>query len=78
MLAYTWADDVLRWELRPDGAGCVLAFTNTFDERGKAAKVAAGWHVCLDAMRAPMAGSVEPVTDETWARVHPGYVAAFD
>jgi uncharacterized protein YndB with AHSA1/START domain len=78
LLVYTWATEEFRWELRPDAGGCLLRFTNTFDERGKAAKVGAGWHVCLDALRTLLDGAAEPVTQEAWDRVHPGYVAAFD
>ncbi len=47
-----WADDLLRFELEPEpepeGGGCVLSLTVTFPEHGKAARDAAGWHVCLE------------------------------
>ncbi len=47
-----WADDVLRFELEADGggdgAGCILRLSVTFSESGKAARDAAGWHLCLD------------------------------
>ena len=56
VLAHTWDEDLLRWELRPDGDGCLLVLTHTFDDRFKAARDAAGWHVCLDALAATLAG----------------------
>ena len=48
LMELRWADDVLRFELEPDGAGCILRLTVTFPEHGKAARDAAGWHVCLE------------------------------
>jgi uncharacterized protein YndB with AHSA1/START domain len=66
LLAYTWGKDVsdradhLRWELRPDGDGCVLTLVHTFDDRLKAARDGAGWHVCLDALAAELDGNPEP------------------
>jgi uncharacterized protein YndB with AHSA1/START domain len=50
LMELRWADDVLRFELDPEpgGSGCILRLTVTFPEHGKAARDAAGWHVCLD------------------------------
>jgi uncharacterized protein YndB with AHSA1/START domain len=47
VLAYTWGDDHLRWELEPRGDGCLLVLTHTFDDHFKAARDAAGWDACL-------------------------------
>ena len=33
LLEFTWGDDPLRFELRPEGDGCVLVFTQTFEGR---------------------------------------------
>jgi uncharacterized protein YndB with AHSA1/START domain len=59
-LAHTWDDDLLRWELRADDDGCVLVLTHTFDDRFKAARDAAGWHVCLDGLAVTLEGA-EPL-----------------
>lgn len=48
LLEYTWDDEILRWELRPDGDGCVLVFTNVLADRDTAAAVAPGWHEGLE------------------------------
>jgi uncharacterized protein YndB with AHSA1/START domain len=60
LLAHTWGDDLLRWELRAHDDGCVLVLTHTFDDRFKAARDAAGWHVCLDALAATLDGARPP------------------
>jgi uncharacterized protein YndB with AHSA1/START domain len=56
VLAYTWGEDQLRWELLPHGDGCLLVLTHTFDDRLKAARDAAGWHLCLDQLSCSLDG----------------------
>jgi hypothetical protein len=72
-----WEDDeTLRLELAPSGDGCVLTLINRFDEVGKAARDAAGWHACLDALEAALAG-VAVDAMRVWDEVHPAYVERF-
>jgi uncharacterized protein YndB with AHSA1/START domain len=76
VLALRWGDDVLRFELAPEGPGCVLTLTVTFPEYGKAARDAAGWHVCLERLSHVVAGEEIPfATSDRWRAVHRGYVA---
>ncbi len=60
VFAYTWGDDLLRWELWPEDGGCRLVFTHTFDDRPSAASFAAGWTICLAALHRVAAG--QPLT----------------
>jgi uncharacterized protein YndB with AHSA1/START domain len=60
VLAHTWDEDLLRWELSVHEDGCLLVLTHTFDDRFKAARDAAGWHVCLDALAATLEGEGPP------------------
>src|SRR5437588_626651 len=48
-LVFTWGDDELTFELEPqaDGERCLLRFSVVLDTHEKAARDAAGWHVCL-------------------------------
>ena len=50
---FTWDQDTLRFVLEGDTS---LAFTHTFDDLEKAARDAAGWHFCLDALEARLDG----------------------
>lgn len=48
LLEYTWAGDLLRWELTPTATGTRLTLSHTVAGPGWLSKVAAGWHICLD------------------------------
>jgi uncharacterized protein YndB with AHSA1/START domain len=75
VLEFRWGDETLRFDLRPDDEGTVLVFVNTFDELGKAARDAAGWHTCLDMLGYHLAGQEAPWTpEERWRDVHSWYV----
>jgi uncharacterized protein YndB with AHSA1/START domain len=75
---FLWGDDTLRFELASSGAGTVLTLTDTFDELGKAARDAAGWHECLDYLEVELAGKHAPwKPGELWQQVHPQYVERF-
>jgi uncharacterized protein YndB with AHSA1/START domain len=60
LLAHTWDADLLRWQLEGQEDGCRLVLTHTFDDHFKAARDAAGWHVCLDALAATLEGHGPP------------------
>jgi uncharacterized protein YndB with AHSA1/START domain len=75
VLELKWGDDILRFELEPDEGGCVLTLLDTFDELGRAARDAAGWHVCLDVLKGHLAGDDPPQHQgATWNQVHARYV----
>jgi uncharacterized protein YndB with AHSA1/START domain len=75
VLEFRWGPDTIRLEIEPKDAGCTLTLTDTFDELGKAARDAAGWHECLDRLQDDLEGTTPPAWGERWAVVHPGYVA---
>jgi uncharacterized protein YndB with AHSA1/START domain len=76
VLAYTWAGDTLRWNLIPDGEGCVLVFTDTFTDHRKAARDGAGWHVCLEALAACLDGTDSPAGNR-WKEHYDHYAQSF-
>jgi uncharacterized protein YndB with AHSA1/START domain len=91
LLAYTWGDEDLRWELEPTEQGCRLALTHTFDERSgiphpagprkKAARTASGWDVCLASLEALLDGGSrddDRSGDQPWQPLYERYVAKFD
>src|ERR1700743_3701125 len=75
VLEFTWGPDLLRIELAADGAGTLLTLTDTFDDLGKAARDAAGWHECLDRLGDELDGAAPLDWGRTWREVHPVYVS---
>lgn len=65
LLGYTWSfeesprPDHLRWELSPHDEGTLLVLVHTFEDRLKAARDGAGWHISLDALAAQFDGRPE-------------------
>jgi uncharacterized protein YndB with AHSA1/START domain len=73
-LEMLWGEEVLRFALEPDGDGTVLTMTVTFDELGKAARDAAGWHACLDLFGYDVDGREPPwPSNERWKHVQGDY-----
>ena len=72
VMEFTWGPDRLRIELQADGAGTQLTLTDTFDELGKAARDAAGWHECLDRLAGELDGTPPRPGGLCWGGGHPG------
>jgi uncharacterized protein YndB with AHSA1/START domain len=56
LIGWSFGGERFRFELRPDGDGCVLVFTHVFDDRALAAQHASGWEVYLSRLDAHLAG----------------------
>jgi uncharacterized protein YndB with AHSA1/START domain len=75
LFEFYWGDDHLRFELEPvqgSAEACVLRLTVLLDEREKAARDGAGWHVCLDRLGRQLAGG-EPGGREDWRDLYEEY-----
>jgi uncharacterized protein YndB with AHSA1/START domain len=80
LLELQWGPDIVRFELEPISEGTLLTLLDTLEERGKAARDGAGWHTCLDALRAHLDGTDnarESMSMGNWTDVHPHYVESF-
>lgn len=78
-LTFTWEGDELRFELTPLTAGSRLTFTTVLAARDTAARSAAGWEVCLEALDEAMAGRTPDGRGgptPTWRRHYAEYRAA--
>jgi len=75
---FRWGTDTIRLEVAPDGHGSLLTLLDTFDELGKAARDAAGWHACLDRLEHTLDGTQPDwAPGERWQAVHATYVSRF-
>jgi uncharacterized protein YndB with AHSA1/START domain len=71
VLAFTWGDDTLRFELAADGDGTRLVLVDELPPEA-AARNAAGWESCLDRLEGR-----EPAP-EAWQRRFEEYEAVFE
>jgi len=65
LIAWTWPHEqhphsVVRWELAPDGDGCVLKLTQTQLTKPPLLDVAAGWHTHLECLPGGAASVTTP------------------
>jgi uncharacterized protein YndB with AHSA1/START domain len=77
LLEFRWGPDTIRLEIVPAGDGCTLTLTDTFDEVGKAARDAAGWHECLDRLHDHLDGAPLRPWGDRWKEVNRAYVEQF-
>lgn len=56
LLRYRWGDDVLTWELEPEGDGTRLTLRHLTKMPDQIASFAAGWHICIDVLARFLAG----------------------
>lgn len=86
VLEFTWGfsgeegdqPEQTRCELMPEGDGCRLTFMTTYDQVGKSARDAAGWHVCFDLLEEHLAGKpVVPSSPERWKPLNRRYAERF-
>lgn len=77
LLEFRWGTDVIRLELAGDARGSTLTLIDTLDDRGKAARDAAGWDECLLRLEHHLAGTTGPAPGERWKQVHPDYIERF-
>jgi uncharacterized protein YndB with AHSA1/START domain len=80
IFGFSWGDDHLRVELRPDDGGraCVLVFTHAFDDTAGAGSFAAGWDTCLATLDTALRGEPAVAPDpEAVDAAHEAFVEAF-
>lgn len=81
LLEYTWGDDLLRWELAPDGTGTRLTLHHNVESPDWLPRVAAGWHLCLVVAERLLDGEpIGPIVGAEakkygWDRLHDAYAA---
>ncbi len=74
---FEWGGDLLRFDLQGDNEGCAVTFLYTFADRSEAAKSAAGWHVCLDALEAVLRDELPAPPWDRWAALYEEYCEVF-
>ncbi|KAB2332092.1 SRPBCC family protein [Cytobacillus depressus] len=76
VLEFTWAEDIVRFELYPEGNECLLVLIEKINKiTDHTPRDLAGWHVCLDVIHALLDGRSFSRKDE-WKKWYEKYVAA--
>ncbi|GLZ29414.1 hypothetical protein Lesp02_16040 [Lentzea sp. NBRC 105346] len=76
VFAFRWNQDILRFEIVPDGDGCRLLMTQVLGDRLSAGRNAIGWDVCLSGLTARLDGTeFEPPSD--WLHPMEAYIDKF-
>jgi uncharacterized protein YndB with AHSA1/START domain len=74
VLEYTWADDMVRFELSPEAEGCKLALNEKLNKITKhTPRDLAGWHVCLDVIHALLDGRTIESRKDEWKKWYDKY-----
>jgi uncharacterized protein YndB with AHSA1/START domain len=78
-IAWVWGDELFRFELSPEGDGCLLVFTHVFDDRALGAQHAAGWEIYLNRLDAHLAGGFlsEEAAHAVFPSLHERYAERF-
>jgi len=77
LLEFRWGTDIIRLEVAAHSGGATLTLLDTIDQQGKAARDAAGWHVCLDALEDHLLGNLSSPESGDWKSLNAGYVERF-
>lgn len=48
LLEYRWGKHSMKFELEPDGNGCLFRLSESFDDKSWCARNAAGWEMCIE------------------------------
>ncbi|MCH1626865.1 SRPBCC family protein [Ferdinandcohnia quinoae] len=79
VLEYTWAEDVVRFELNPEENSCKLILIEKIKLiTDHTPRDLAGWHVCLDVIQALLDGRIIESRKEEWEKWYPRYVSAVE
>jgi len=79
LFEWMWDTDELRFELTETTDGCRLVFTTWIDKTPGVEKTAAGYHVCLHALRTLLDDGIEgSVVDHDTAAIEARYQALLD
>lgn len=79
VLEFTWAEDIVRFELFPNADGCLFVFSEKINKiTNHTPKDLAGWHVCLDVIRELLDGRTMESREAEWKKWYVKYVEAIE
>jgi uncharacterized protein YndB with AHSA1/START domain len=74
---FTWAEDLVRFELHPNSEGCLLVLKETIHKlTPHTPRDLAGWHVCLDVIQHLLDRKTMESRDDEWNKWYARYQEA--
>jgi len=78
-LEFRWGTHVLTYEITPDGEGCRLRLSESFEDPSWGARNAAGWEMCLENLDLLLEGvGIVKFAAKVWRPKFDRYVAKFE
>ena len=78
LLEFRWGTHLLKYELLPDGDGCLFRLSETFEDPSWGARNAAGWEMCLENLDLVLeGGALVEFAADVWKAKFKHYVEKF-
>jgi len=79
LLEFRWGTHLLKFELTPDGSGCLFRLSETFEDPSWGARNAAGWEMCLENLDLALeGGAILEFAADVWRTKFKRYVKKFE
>ena len=79
LLEFRWGQHYLKYELVPDGDGCLFRLSERFEDPSWGARNAAGWEMCLESLQLVVEGAaVAKFAADIWKKKFQHYVQKFE
>ena len=79
LLEFRWGEHYLKYELVPDGDGCLFRLSESFEDPSWGARNAAGWEMCLESLQLVVEGAaVAKFAADVWTTKFKRYVKMFE
>ena len=78
LLEFRWGTHSMKFELEPDGDGCLFRLTEGFDDKSWCARNAAGWEMCIENLDLVLDGvEVAKFAADVWREKFDRYAEKF-
>lgn len=78
LLEYRWGKHSMKFELEPDGDGCLFRLSEGFDDKSWCARNAAGWEMCIENLDLVLEGAaIAKFAADVWREKFDRYAEKF-
>lgn len=78
LLEYSWGPHMMKYELIPEGDGCIFRLSESFDDKAWGARNAAGWEMCIENLDLILEGAaIAKFAMDAWRKKFDRYAKKF-